>query len=72
MKTLQATYKGDRVVELSEDVDLPDNIAVFVIIPDDDDDSIMKAELRLAAEQVFAKLWDNEEDEVWNEYLQAT
>ena len=72
MKTLQATYKGDRVVELSEDVDLPDNISVFVIIPDDDDDDIMKAELRLAAERVFAKLWDNEEDEVWNEYLQAT
>ena len=69
MKTLSAIYKGDRVIELVEDIDLPKDMEVFVIIPGRDDERELRNQLRTAAEVVFAKLWDNEEDEVWNEYL---
>jgi len=34
MKTLSAIYKGERVVELFEDIDLPKDIVVLVVIPD--------------------------------------
>lgn len=72
MKTLEALYKGNRVIELAEDIDLPDNFRVMVIIPEEGDEAEMKAHLLAASEMVFAKLWDNDEDEVWNEYLQTT
>ncbi len=69
MKTLSGVYKGKRVVELFEDIDLPKNIGVLVVIPEDDDERKLRNQLQSAAEVVFAKLWDNKEDEVWNEYL---
>lgn len=69
MKTLSAIYKGQRVVELFEDIDLPKDIVVLVVIPEQDDERELRSQLRSAAEVVFAKLWDNKEDEVWNEYL---
>jgi hypothetical protein len=69
MKTLSAIYKGNRVIELFEDVDLPKDVAVLVVIPEQEDEEGLRRHLRSAAEPVFAKLWDNEEDEVWNEYL---
>ena len=69
MKTLSAIYKGERVVELFEDIDLPKDIVVLVIIPEQEDERELRSQLRSAAEVVFAKLWDNKEDEVWNEYL---
>ena len=69
METLSAIYKGNRVVELIEDVDLPENIEVLVVIPEWDDERALRSQLRSAAEIVFSKLWDNQEDEVWNEYL---
>ena len=69
MKTLSATYKGDRVVELFEDITLPKDIEVLVVIPEQDNERILRSQLQSAAEVVFAKLWDNKEDEVWNEYL---
>lgn len=69
MKTLSAIYKGDRVVELLEDIDLPKDMEVFVIVPEQDDERTLSSQLKSAAEAVFAKLWDNKEDEVWNEYL---
>lgn len=34
MKTLSGVYKGKRVVELFEDIDLPKNIGVLVVILD--------------------------------------
>ncbi|MEE8162637.1 MAG: hypothetical protein V3T92_01265, partial [Anaerolineae bacterium] len=37
MKTLSAIYKGERVVELPEDIDLPKDIAVLVVVPDQED-----------------------------------
>jgi len=38
MKTLSAIYKGERAVELFEDTDLPKDIAVLVVIPDQEDE----------------------------------
>jgi hypothetical protein len=69
MKTFSAVYKGDRVVELLEDIDLPKDIEVLVVIPEQEDEKELCSQLRNAAEVVFAKLWDNKEDEVWNEYI---
>jgi hypothetical protein len=69
MKTLPAIYKGERVVELFEDIDLPQDIAVLGVIPEQEDERELRSQLRSAAEAVFAKFWDNEEDGVWNEYL---
>ena len=69
MKTVSGTYKGNRVVELLEDIDLPEDIEVFVTIPESDNERTLHGQLRSAAEVVFTKLWDNKEDEVWNEYL---
>ena len=69
MKTFSGTYKGKRVVELFEDIDLPKDIGVLVVIPEEDDERELRNQLQIAAEGVFAKLWDTKEDEVWNEYL---
>ena len=68
MKTFTAIYKGNRTIELSEDVDLPDNASVLVVIPNADKDEL-RADFVMRAEEAFAKIWDNEEDEVWNEHL---
>jgi hypothetical protein len=68
METLSAIYRGNRVVELIEDADLPENIEVLVVIPEQDE-RILRSQLQSAAQVVFSKLWDNQEDEVWNEYL---
>jgi hypothetical protein len=69
MKTFSATYKGDRVIELLEDITFPQNTAVLVLIPWQEDERELRRQLQSATEVVFAKLWDNKEDEVWNEYL---
>ena len=69
MQTLSAIYKGQRVVELFEDIDFPKNIVVLVVIPEQENERELRSQLRSAAEVVFAKLWDNRKDEVWNEYL---
>ncbi len=69
METLSAIYRGNRVVELIEEADLPENIEVLVVIPEQDDERALRSQLQSAAEVVFSKLWDNQEDEVWNEYL---
>ena len=68
MKVISAKYKGNRLVELLEDVDFPENMEVLVVVPEQDEE-ILRGQLRDAAETAFAKLWDNQEDEVWNEYL---
>jgi hypothetical protein len=69
MKTLSAIYKGNRVVELLEDIDLPEHRKILVVILEPDDERILRNQLQDAAEKAFAKLWDNKEDEIWNEYL---
>ena len=40
-----------------------------VMIPEPEDEAEIRRHLQGAAEDVFAKLWDNEDDEVWNEYI---
>jgi len=69
MKTLSAMYKGQRVVELFEDIDLPKDIVVLVVIREREDERELRSQLQSAAEVVFARLWDNKEDEVWSERL---
>ena len=69
MKTVSAIYKGGRILELSEKLDLPQNSVVFVIISDQEDETELRLQMKSAAEIVFAKMWDNDDDEVWNEYV---
>lgn len=69
MKTFSAIYKGDRTVELLEDINLPKNIEVLVVIPEQEDERELRSQLKSAAEVVFARLWNSKEDEIWNEYL---
>jgi hypothetical protein len=69
MRAFSAIYRGERVIELLEDVDLPKDIELRVLILRQEDEAELKNQLRKMSEAVFAKLWDNKEDEVWNEYL---
>ena len=69
MKTISAIYKGDRVLELLEDISLPKDMEVLVIIPEQNYEKELRSQLQSATETVFARFWDNEKDEVWNEYL---
>jgi hypothetical protein len=69
MKTVTAIYKGDRIIELTESLELPKDTAILVVIAEQDDEADMRRQLQNAAQASFAKLWDNEEDEVWNEHL---
>ena len=68
MKTIRATYKGARIVELFEDIKLPQDLPVYVMIPDDEDEKELRNQFQRAAQLAFAKVWDNAADEVWNEY----
>ena len=48
-----------------EDTDLPKDIAVVVVVPVQGDERALRSQLQSASEAVFAKLWDNDGDEVW-------
>ena len=69
LKTYTAIYKGNRIIELNEGLELAENTVVLVVVSEQADEDEMRLQLTLAAQNIFAKLWDNEEDEVWNEYL---
>ena len=69
MKTYTAIYKGNRIIELNEGLELAENTVVFVVVSEQSDEEEMRLQLTQAAQHTFAKLWDNEADEVWNEYL---
>lgn len=69
VKTFTALYKGNRTIELFDELAIPKDTRVLVIIPEQDDETDIRRHLQDAAEDVLAKLWDNEEDEVRNEYL---
>jgi hypothetical protein len=69
MKAVPAIYKGDRILELSEKLDLPQNTVVLVVISDQEDETELRLQMKSFADIVFAKMWDNDEDEVWNEYV---
>jgi hypothetical protein len=57
------------MIELAEGVELPKNTVVFVVIPDQSDEIHMRQHLVGVVQTTFTRLWDNEEDEVWNGYL---
>jgi hypothetical protein len=69
LKTYTAIYKGNRIIELNEGLELAENTVVLVVVSEQADEDEMRLQLTLAAQSTFAKLWENEEDEVWNEYL---
>jgi len=69
MKAFSAIYKGERVIELLEDVDFPKDMELQVVILRQDDEEELRKQFLKAAEAAFSKLWDNEEDDVWNDYL---
>ncbi len=69
MHTITAKYLGGRIVELPMPLDLPQNSEITLVLSDNDDEGQMQKQFQQAAERAFAELWDNEEDEVWNEYL---
>ncbi len=69
MNTFSARYKGNRIIELLEDIDFPKDMEVLVVIPDRDDQMALRGELQSVAESSFEKLWGSKEDEVWDEYL---
>ena len=54
---------------MSEELDLPEDTAVLVLVPEQESEPEVRRQLQSASEVVFAKLWDDEEDELWNEYL---
>lgn len=60
MRTVIAVYKGNRVIELKEDIDLPSNSSVTVLLPTAEDERVTQQFLQGASEKVFEKLWDNE------------
>jgi len=66
VKTLSAIYKGERVVELFEDTDLPRDVAVLVIAPEQEDEEEADIDemewLRAAANPAFDFLKEPEED----------
>jgi hypothetical protein len=43
MKTLSATCKGERVVELFEDINLPQDVAVLVVTPEREDERELRS-----------------------------
>ena len=66
-KALSATYKSEQVVELLEDIDLPKDMAVLVVIPEQEDKEVADIDeiewLRaVAANPVFDFLKKPEED----------
>jgi len=67
MKTSSATYKGARGVELFEDIDLPKDTTVLVVIPErEDEEEVDIDEMEwlwtAAANLAFDFLKDPEED----------
>jgi hypothetical protein len=69
MRTVAAIYKGNRGIELQENIDLPSNSFVTVLLPTKEDDRVTHQFLPEAAEKGFEKLWDNDGDKIWAEYL---
>lgn len=69
VKTFSGIYKGNRLIELDEDIGLTKNIKVLIMIPEEDDEILLRNQFLRTAEGAFAKIWNNEEDTVWNEYL---
>ncbi len=69
MKTFSGIYKGNRLIELDEDIEITKNIKVVIMIPEQDDEMLLRNQLLKSAEGTFSKIWNNEEDAVWNDYL---
>jgi len=69
VKTFSGIYKGNRLIELDEDIEITKNIKVVIMIPEQDDEMLLRNQLLKSAEGTFSKIWNNEEDAVWNDYL---
>ncbi len=71
MRALTGMYKGNRLIQLLEEVDLPPDAEVYILLPDPEDEIVMRSEMKKVAEASFARLWSYSGDDVWNEYLSA-
>ena len=69
MKTLSAIYKGNGILELSENLEIPQDTPVTIIIPNSDDEPELRLHIQDIGQKALEKLWENQEDEVWNEYV---
>ena len=69
MKTVSGVYKGNRLIELDEDIEITKNIKIIIMISEENDEILLRNQLLRSAEGTFSKIWNNEEDTVWNEYL---
>ena len=69
MRALTGMYKGDRLIQLLEEVDLPPDAEVYILLPDPEDEIATRSEIKRIAEASFARLWSYSGDDVWNEYL---
>lgn len=56
-------------VEIDEAINITTSLKSITIIPEQDDEYLFKAQLQDSAEVTFCKLWNNEDDNFWNEYL---
>ena len=61
--------RDGKIVAAGTGVTVPKDAVVLVLISEQEDENEMRHQLKSAAEIVFAKMWDNDEDEVWNEYV---
>src|SRR5262249_12345353 len=50
MKTITAIYKGNRIIELNEGLELAENTIVLVVIPEQADEDEMRLQLATAAQ----------------------
>ncbi len=69
MQIITAKYLGNRLIELPMSLDLPQNSEITLVLADNGDNVELRKQFQQLGERALAKLWDNEEDDVWYEYL---
>jgi len=53
LKTITAIYKGNRIIELNEGIELAENTVVLVVIPERADEDEMRSHLTTAAQSTL-------------------
>ena len=65
MKAIKAHYDGHVIVP-EEPVNLPANTPVRVLVPESDDSADITREFSKLSEASFSRVWDNEDDAVYD------
>ena len=66
--TIQGIYDGKNIVPL-KNIKVKDQYRIIINFLDKIEPTEGIENLRLHSEKVFEKLWENENDEIWNSYL---